>query len=293
MCDEETGLPVLDNAEEMEDLTVVVTMRGQCTFGEKALVARDEGAIGILFVNNQEGLFHPSAPEARDIGELFATMISPHDGAHLINALRRNQARRMEAETTAPALHGRFIPMWCQHSNSDSDYCRPVSDDDARYESSLSYRGKLYADHGVEFDYVHADFGLPLLGFEGWPLMVPSVIGGDAHCCDRSGFEGRNEVTNSTALLCLRGDCDFVTKAENVALATGGGMIIVSSYVNSTLTRMGSDPAIRGRKVQAAAIMVSSDAYEDLVSHFYTSLDHGATLRCCTTYSVEMEYDNT
>ena len=75
-----------------------------------------------------------------------------------------------------------------------------------------------------------------------WKTTVPSVVGGDAHCCDRAGFD-KNEVTNTTYMLCLRGECDFLTKAENAA-AIGAGMMIVGNY-NDTLTRMGSDPPYR------------------------------------------------
>eukprot|EP00578_Thalassiosira_sp_NH16_P018356 CAMPEP_0181095702 /NCGR_PEP_ID=MMETSP1071-20121207/10652_1 /TAXON_ID=35127 /ORGANISM="Thalassiosira sp., Strain NH16" /LENGTH=448 /DNA_ID=CAMNT_0023178085 /DNA_START=696 /DNA_END=2042 /DNA_ORIENTATION=- len=270
MCDEATGLPILDNIKEIDDETetVLVAMRGECTFGEKALVAHSVGVAGILFVNNQEGIIHPSGPEARDFEQFSAFMITQHDGNQLIQALRR------VAESTDPnhSLSGRFVPMIC--GNSDSSYCTPVHRIDYRFETSLNYSGNLYTEDGAKFDFVQGYFGSWLDPFVEWTTMVPTVIGGDAHCCDRAGFEG-NEVAKTTAMLYLRGECDFVTKAE-LTSSIGAGMMIVSSH-NSTLQRMGCDPPSRGRKVNAVPIMVSSDGFEELVSQFYTQKDAGGT----------------
>ncbi|KAL7542638.1 hypothetical protein ACHAXR_011968 [Thalassiosira sp. AJA248-18] len=245
MCDEVTGLPVLNNAEEIDELTVVVTMRGACTFGEKALVAHDIGAAGILFINNEDGLLHPSGPEARDI-QMSTFMITQHDGKQLIQAL----TRVAEADSFS-VLNGRFVPIMCK-INAD---CAPVNWDDRRFESSLKYKGKiLYFDDGVEFDGVQGEFGSWMNSLASWETKVPS----DAHCCDKTSFEG-SKVSNTTAVLCLRGECDFATKGENIA-AAGAGMMIVASH-NNTLTRMGCDPPIRGRKLNVSTIMVSADAY--------------------------------
>lgn len=52
MCDESARIPILNNAEEMDDRTVIVAIRGGCTFGEKANTAQEAGAAGILFVND-------------------------------------------------------------------------------------------------------------------------------------------------------------------------------------------------------------------------------------------------
>ena len=57
-------------------------------------------------------------------------------------------------------------------------------------------------------------------------------------------------------------------------MAAGAGMMILSSF-NTTLTRMGCDPPIRGRKLSVVSIMVNSRAYEEMVSRFYTQLDAG------------------
>jgi hypothetical protein len=265
MCDAATGLPALHNADECDERTVVVAVRGACTFGEKALVAHEAGAAGILFVNDQEGLMHPSGPEARDV-ELSAALITKHDGRHLVQALQT------VAETRGPEyrLNGRFVQISCRNSNSDSSYCKPVNHDDARFEARLDYRGSLHTEDGGTFDFEQGDFGSWLDPHAVWETMVPSVIGGDVHCCKKAGFED-DHITNTTAMLCLRGDCDFLTKSENIAMA-GAGLLVVSSH-NETLTRMGAEPPWRGRKVMAATLMASSEAYEEMVTQFYTQLD--------------------
>jgi len=91
-------------------------------------------------------------------------------------------------------------------------YCGPVNEEDAEFEASLDYTGKLYLDN-AEFEFVQGEFGSWLDPFAEFETMVPSVIGGDAHCCQRSGLEGRS-LANTTAMLCLRGECNFITKAE-------------------------------------------------------------------------------
>jgi hypothetical protein len=278
MCDEVSGLPALNNIDEVDESTVLVTKRGGCTFGEKALVAHHEaGAAGIIFVNNQDGLFHPAGPDSRDV-KLGAYMVNQHDGNHLIQALMS------VADTEGPNINGRFVPMTCGN-DVDSSYCKPIHYADHLFESSLDYSGKLSVDNDVvEYDYVQGEFGDWIDPHVVWSTMVPTVIGGDAHCCDRSGFEGNNDaVTNSTAMLCLRGECDFATKAENTERA-GAGLLLVSSHnstlthsTNNTLTRMGCDPPSRGRKVNVATIMVTHDGYEEIVNSFYSQLDAGMT----------------
>lgn len=264
MCDDYSGLPVLHNANEIKNATtdsnvVIVATRGECTFGEKALLAAEQ-SHGIIFVNNEDGLFHPSGPEASALRRFSATMIGQDDGRHLIQALSSGPG----------SLNGRFVPIMC-NSALNGKHCDELNHDDKTFVVSLNYTGKIYTDDDVEFDYIQGDFG-------GWlsdqhaefQTMVPSVIGGDANCCDKSGFVG-NEVSNNTAMLCLRGECDFASKAEIVEIS-GAGMMIVSSY---NITRMGCDPPMRGRRINVASVMVTNEAYEELVSSYYSNLDSG------------------
>ena len=95
----------------------------------------------------------------------------------------------------------------------------------------LDYTGKLYEENAdLKIKYVQG--------------KLPTVLGGDGTCCDRAGFEG-DEVTNTIiAMLCLRGESDFVKKADNIA-AAGAGMLVISSY-NDLLTQMGCYTPVRG-----------------------------------------------
>ena len=261
MC--ESGAPVLHNADAIIDLykqgepnkqLAVVALRGECTFGEKTLTLEKalsthdlySANVIIVFVNDEEGstLFHPSAPEASDTS-ISATMISQDDGLHLIRALESNGS-----------VDGRFVPMVCGDTKG-SDYCGPLYTMDVTFVDSLNYNGKLYAD-GLEADFVQGEFGAWLDRQGKWNVMVPS----DVNCCE--DLTGTGTIPNTTAVVCLRGKCDFATKAENVE-ATGAEMLIVSSG-NHSVSRMGCDPPSRGRKVNVSTIMVSSDPFEKLVS---------------------------
>ena len=270
MCDTRTGLAVLDNAEKVDHRTLIVAERGTCKFGEKALLTNEYGASGILFINNMEGNFHPSAPDAHEL-PISAAMVSRDDGYQLIQALTRVH----EANDPGYALKGRYVPVACgddssSHSNS---YCHPVLASDKEFVDRLDYKGKMSIE-GHTFDYVQGEFGSWIDPTTEYSTIVPSVIGGDSHCCDRAGFSD-NEISFDNAILCQRGECDFITKAENVA-STGAGMLIVSSH-NETMHRMGVDCPHRGRKLSVATAMTSADAYEQMNDAYYTQLDFGLT----------------
>ena len=49
-------------------------------------------------------------------------------------------------------------------------------------------------------------------------------------------------------------------------------MMIVSSY---NITRMWCDPPMRGRRINVASVMVTNEAYEELISSYYSNLDSG------------------
>jgi hypothetical protein len=237
--------------------------------GKKALLTNEYGASGILFINNMEGNFHPSAPDAHEL-PISAAMVSRDDGYQLIQALTRVH----EANDPGYALKGRYVPVACgddssTHSNS---YCHPVLASDKEFVDRLDYKGKMSIE-GHTFDYVQGEFGSWIDPTTEYSTIVP-VIGGDSHCCDRAGFSD-TEISFDNAILCQRGECDFITKAENVA-STGAGMLIVSSH-NETMHRMGVDPPHRGRKLSVVTAMTSADAYEQMIDAYYTQLDFGLT----------------
>ena len=255
LCDE--GIPVWQNGELHRHVTpnVVVTTRGGCTFGQKALLAQQNGAAGIVFINDEPGLFHPSSVEAQST-QISTFMITQHDGNQLIQALNK---------TNEETLNGRFVPILCTQDSSRS-YCEPTTSADKIYEASIQYNGTLSTAEGEAFEYVQGEFGSFLSRHETeWKIKVPK----DVYCCEMEEFE---DVTRDTAMLCLRGHCDFVTKAE-IAEATGAGLVLVSSSnqemsSNSTIpnfdsipTRMGCDPQIRGRSLNVATAMISAEAY--------------------------------
>lgn len=267
LCDDVLGFASLDNADKVDENTIIFAMRGECTFSEKASAAFEAGAAGIVFINNVEGNEHPSGPEVRDL-KLSASMIEMTDGEHLIQALKRVDFVKDEGYT----LKARFVPMLCDASAKSNSYCEPVMQNDKDFISDLRHSGELSLAGG-NFEYLQGEFGAwidPTV--EEWKTIVPSGIGGDEHCCEVAGFRG-NQISNTSAVLCLRGECDFVTKAENIA-STGAGMMIVASH-NSTLYRMGAEPPYRGRQVNISTLMIGADSYDHMVDAYYSNLDYG------------------
>lgn len=256
-------LVVLDNESKVDSSTVIVAQRGpECTFGDKAILAHELGAIGVVFINNEPGNSHPAAPNAHDLS-LSATMIAQDDGIQLLRALTRVQ----DANDPGFSLRARYVPFMCGDeraavTNSHS-YCHPVQQNDKEFVKSLDYKGKM-STKGLTFDYIQGEFGSWIDPTIDWITVIPTVIGGDPRCCDPSGFVG-NELSPNNAVLCERGECDFATKAENVDI-TGAGLLIVSSH-NATMYRMGVDPPIRGRKVTVATSMVDLESYEHMLDY--------------------------
>ena len=271
MCDDITGLATLDNTHQVDNTTVIVAKRGGCTFGDKAIVAHELGAAAILFLNNEQGNFHVSAPIAHDL-PISASMIGEDDGVQLIRALQRVD----EANDPGFSLNARYVAQICGDdrvvSNSTS-YCHPVQPDDQKFVESLTYKGKMSIEGSV-FEYIQGEFGSWIDPTKEWITVVPNIIGGDSQCCDASGFDG-NILSANHAVLCQRGDCQFAQKAENVE-STGAGMLIVSSH-NATVYRMGVEPPSRGRQVSVATSMVPADAYDHMVDAHFSALDYGLT----------------
>ncbi len=130
--------------------TVIVAMRGNCSFAQKAQIAHDKGAAGILFINNEEGNMFPSASGSasasastptqhgssnmRDVN-LSVTMIGKHHGERLLQALQKLQERNYGKLNPNPAaITGKFVPIYCDTDNNDSNnYCSPVMGQDSLY----------------------------------------------------------------------------------------------------------------------------------------------------------------
>ena len=96
MCNTIFFDPVLENAAKVKELkdqgqdVVLVARRGNCTFGEKSILAEEVGAVGIIFVNDEDGVSHPAAPDVREFnGDFAPTMVTRHEGEYLVSYLQK------------------------------------------------------------------------------------------------------------------------------------------------------------------------------------------------------------
>jgi len=236
------GRATLENAGEIRRENVLVVERGCCSFAEKATLAANAGAIGILFVNNQDGNLHPSGPEAHDVSVSVA-MVARTPGYQLVHAL-----------SAGLAISGRFVPMTCGILLGKRSLCGPVDRADENFVDELLYEGyiqqisKVPGGGGRENigHYVQAEFGPPMPPGE-WLLVG---VSSEYACVSAPSLYG------GEAVLVRRGGCDFATKAEVVARAGAGLLILVNDEENAV--RMGVDPVSRGFEVQIPAVMVSN-----------------------------------
>ena len=134
MCNTILYDPMLDNADKLKELkekgedVILVARRGNCTFGEKSILAEEVGAAGIIFVNDEDGVSHPAAPDVREFNSDFVpSMVTRHEGEYLVSYMHRNGG----------VVKARFVPVACveQPKNIETDkFCLPVSQEERDFE---------------------------------------------------------------------------------------------------------------------------------------------------------------
>mmetsp|Transcript_3610 Transcript_3610/g.5249 ORF Transcript_3610/g.5249 Transcript_3610/m.5249 type:complete len:358 (+) Transcript_3610:306-1379(+) len=226
----------------------IVTKRGFCSFGQKAVNAKNAGAESVIFINTLPGNFHVPAPSVQDI-EISISMINSKDGSLLIEALQKENYR-----------NGLIVPYLCDALN-DCGVLVPDHDDWIsnlqRYEGTLvvkkSSNSNVFTD---SFSFLQAEFGYSISSKEAWDIVLAEPL--DA--CNP--LNNSNEVSNK-AVLVSRGSCEFGTKASVLTYAGAGMMVLVN---NSTdIFRMGVEPRDRAYNFDLSAIQIGSDAGETLM----------------------------
>ena len=200
MCDEnfEPAMHFMENVE-MKENTVIVTQRGNCSFAEKAILASQINASGILYFNHEEGNFHPSGPDAHDL-DVHASMISKNDGILLMDALQESMS-----------IEGYFIPIHCA-SGRTNGLCEPVRRGDKLVIQQSTFDGMLLEEStSCNVDFIQGKFGRQVVDKE-WTLTQGSS-NKTSFCEEIEDSHILNNVFKK-AVLVKRGGCDFARKAE-------------------------------------------------------------------------------
>ncbi|GMH84234.1 hypothetical protein TrVE_jg7710 [Triparma verrucosa] len=217
MCDLTLYDAMMDNQDRVKELkdqgknVIIVAKRGNCTYGEKAILAESVGADGILYVNDEEGITHPAAPDVREFRDFAPSMISKAEGDYLMNVLQRGGG----------TIEANFIPIACvdEPKNLKTDkFCLPTSQQERDFEDAIQYGGVAKSSDGIEADFLQAHYGYPL------PDGTHSFTLHEGDACESLG-----EETVSKHVIVKRGGCSFQNKTLNLAEAGAEVIVIVNN----------------------------------------------------------------
>ncbi len=227
------------------DGSILVVMRGKCTYLEKAEAAEDSKAAVVVVVNSDDGdLFqmpagHDLTPEEKEDLPNIPIVLVPraaHDVLHKVGYF----------DIYARAV---LIPLEC-----DNDGCYPVLPSDFNILSQLDASGgKLYLDvddtKGLE--YVSSSFGVTIP--EGGQLAA--VDPPDA--CGGSLING--DDLKSAIVIIQRGKCDFTEKIKAAQQYGARLIIMIDDQEVSVLDRIGA-PTDQLNEIYLPVLMISKSS---------------------------------
>lgn len=280
--------------------TILLAIRGSCSFTEKAELAHEKyGAQGILYINNQDGIIHPSGILSNGDNNqnqtlISAAMISKNDGLLLKDALHHTLDKNY--------LKARFVPIRCNNENrnkANGDYCQPMRKHDLEFVKSIEYKGLLNVFNSrndkkfllLSTLYVQAKFGSRIVDSsenennDRWILKRADTTTSACEPIPMDTYKNRSKSHRIyTAVLVKRGLCSFSQKAEN--LANGGADLMILS--NSNHDANNDDTRIEGMGYESLpkqkympgimAIMISNEAGKHLNDLFEKSESVGDAL---------------
>lgn len=236
----------LTNTEEMKD-AIVLTTRGNCTFGHKAKAIEAAGGAAMVLVNNEPGNHHIPAPDAHDL-PMSASMIQQQEGGLLINTIQRGQS-----------LTGAMVPVHCiakSEVNKESDLCQPSTPDDKKIVKAMMEGGWFTTPSGDRHEFLIANFGTRV------PSTPVSVVAADPQLA--CGELRNGNAIRGKAVVIPRGKCQFIEKAEYGKHADASMVIIANT--ETTISRLGVEPRWRGLDIDVPVVMVTDKGGEALLA---------------------------
>eukprot|EP00981_Chlorochromonas_danica_P002979 scaffold601_cov170-Ochromonas_danica.AAC.40 len=211
----------------------VLARRGNCTFLQKALLAKAHNAAGLIIANTEDRLDHPSSGLGVDkniteaavasLGTFTVLGMSNQSWAPLTAALRFVDHR----------LPVHIVPIKCQTGGK----CLPLLEEERALLAEVSW-GRLRvrkADRQVRsFEFLSSNFGAPLPVESSLRVVLADPI--DA-CSPLMNII--SEDKDYVALVVHRGGCRFDVKALHGQEA-GARMIIVVDVDDEPLQRLGA-----------------------------------------------------
>jgi hypothetical protein len=264
MCEDFNAF--LANKDRIGENTVIAAIRGNCTFGEKSIVAEALGAKGILFLNNEEGNAHPSAPDVREIKNFSPTMISKAESDYLLPKLRKDKV-----------VKAAFIPIGCVAESkvvNSNELCHPFTELDKELQKGVKYGGflkesdeniKTSGDRVTGVEFLSGLYGYPIEPGATYQLRRTPEVAKDtgvwSDACEPYSAADAEQVKGK-AILVDRGTCNFYNKTKN--LMDAGATAVIIANDGDVLSRPGVQPKWLGFELFIPFMLISKSDGEAL-----------------------------
>mmetsp|Transcript_14143 Transcript_14143/g.20834 ORF Transcript_14143/g.20834 Transcript_14143/m.20834 type:complete len:487 (-) Transcript_14143:7-1467(-) len=294
LADPEDACGPLRNPPEQLAGAMVLAKRGTCTFGQKARHVVETAAKALVYVNNDDMLDHPPAPDCHDL-ELSVQMISRDEGRVLWSHVAKSEEEARDGGGSGGgAPRGWLVPINClkgeaatQAKKRGQETCLPCTTRDAEVVRSRTQGGVVHMDAGgavQTFEYLQGKFGTALPSGS-----VDAVLADPADAC---GGLTNNSTVAGKAVVVQRGGCIFLDKAQAVLEAGGSMLVLVNQDVNpegvprgvqglpSGLFRMGAEPRWKAVNVSIPVVTVTDvfgDEYQKQAAEATVQLSFSAS----------------
>ncbi|RLN51898.1 hypothetical protein BBP00_00009770 [Phytophthora kernoviae] len=222
--DEQTELKAANRS------AVLVVDRGECTFEQKARLADQMGAAGLVVVSPTDDVSGPVG-ELNDEDEITIASVM----------IRRTGGDMLRAVAAQITIYGRFIPMTCQRSPYR---CEPRLEAEQEYMTSFTVRSGSVLSSGGEKEedsvtrlgsFLAATYGSVLRSMQSFPLAT--LLDGRQACLD-TAVNGIDEAQLLGKVVLLpegkEGQCSEFEKVSN-AQRRGASVVLLVQRDNATV----------------------------------------------------------
>lgn len=227
------GCDARSHTEDYYTNKILMVRRGNCTFLEKALNAHKWNASGLIIVNNEDRLDHPSSGLGveKNISEAMVLSL----GQFPVLSFANTSWAKFEHAIKFNHEHTTFIniiPLKCAPGGS----CKPVTAAEEKLQPEVSggtIRVKSSNGEIKSYDFLTSNFGCQL------PVTIPSTLQLATPidlCQQPTGTQ--TIVPDHTILVTHRGNCRFDIKALH-AQAIGARAVVVVDVDDHPLQRIG------------------------------------------------------
>eukprot|EP01038_Epipyxis_sp_PR26KG_P008518 gene8518-11515_t len=259
-CDNTTSYNYTNN--------ILLVERGNCTFLEKSILAKKNGAIGLIIANNEDRLDSPSSGLGVDKNISEKTVLSL-DNFPTLSLSNTSLPKLLFASKFNQNLSTfiNIVPLKC----GSGGICKPVIQEERSLLPEVTWgtiRIKSTTNETKSFEFLTSNFGCQLPSSS----LTPAILADPIDACSPI----RENGTLGAILVVYRGKCRFDTKALHAQQA-GARMMLIIDIEDNALQRVGGMNPDVGH-VGIPSVIVTSVAGKFIVSHLSQNINLTASL---------------